>query len=111
MTKIIDAFRNGKAFIPFITCGDPDLETTAKLVRAAAELIREPEAAVLLSCPRKDQRMLVFARGTEAPWDMARLLRDCGGHGGGRPDMARGAGIPECVSVARKILATEGIGR
>jgi tryptophan synthase alpha chain len=37
MTKIIDAFRNGKAFIPFITCGDPDLETTAKLVRAAAE--------------------------------------------------------------------------
>ena len=37
MTKIIDAFRTGKAFIPFITCGDPDLETTAKLVRAAAE--------------------------------------------------------------------------
>ena len=37
MTKIADAFQNGKAFIPFITCGDPDLETTAKLVRAAAE--------------------------------------------------------------------------
>ena len=37
MIKIADAFRNGKAFIPFITCGDPDLETTAKLVRAAAE--------------------------------------------------------------------------
>ena len=37
MTKIADAFQNGKAFIPFITCGDPDLETTAELVRAAAE--------------------------------------------------------------------------
>ena len=37
MIKIADAFRNGKAFIPFITCGDPDLETTAALVRAAAE--------------------------------------------------------------------------
>ena len=37
MIKIADAFRSGKAFIPFITCGDPDLETTALLVRAAAE--------------------------------------------------------------------------
>ena len=37
MIKIADAFRNGKAFIPFITCGDPDLETTARLVRAAQE--------------------------------------------------------------------------
>ena len=37
MTKIADAFREGKAFIPFVTCGDPDLETTAKLVRAMAE--------------------------------------------------------------------------
>ena len=32
--RIAEAFRNGKAFIPFITCGDPDLETTAKVVRA-----------------------------------------------------------------------------
>ncbi len=37
MTKIKQAFQNGKAFIPFITCGDPDLETTAAVVRAAAE--------------------------------------------------------------------------
>ncbi len=34
MSKIRDAFKNGKAFIPFITCGDPDLETTGKIVRA-----------------------------------------------------------------------------
>lgn len=35
MSNIGNAFKNGKAFIPFITCGDPDLETTAKVVRAA----------------------------------------------------------------------------
>ncbi len=32
MSKITDAFKNKKAFIPFITCGDPNLETTKKLV-------------------------------------------------------------------------------
>ena len=43
MSNIRNAFRNGKAFIPFITCGDPDLETTGKIVRelaaAGADLI------------------------------------------------------------------------
>lgn len=37
MSDIRTAFQNGKAFIPFITCGDPDIETTKKVVRAAAE--------------------------------------------------------------------------
>lgn len=37
MSKIKSAFENGKALIPFITCGDPDLETTAAAVRAAAD--------------------------------------------------------------------------
>ncbi|MBQ6568722.1 MAG: tryptophan synthase subunit alpha [Clostridia bacterium] len=37
MSNIYKAFENGKAFIAFITCGDPDLETTARAVRAAAE--------------------------------------------------------------------------
>lgn len=37
MSKIADAFTNGKAFIAFITCGDPDLETTAAAIRAAVE--------------------------------------------------------------------------
>ena len=36
MSRIAEAFQHGKAFIPFMTCGDPDLETTAKAVRAAA---------------------------------------------------------------------------
>lgn len=37
MIKIEDAFQKGKAFIAFITCGDPDLETTEQLVYATAE--------------------------------------------------------------------------
>lgn len=37
MSNIRKAFENGKAFIPFITCGDPDLETTAKVVREAVK--------------------------------------------------------------------------
>lgn len=37
MSRIAEAFKNGKAFIPFMTCGDPDLETTAAAVREAAK--------------------------------------------------------------------------
>lgn len=37
MSNIKKAFAGGKAFIPFITCGDPDLETTAAVVRACAD--------------------------------------------------------------------------
>lgn len=36
-SNIAKAFENKKAFIPFITCGDPDLDTTKKCVIAAAE--------------------------------------------------------------------------
>ncbi len=37
MSRMQLAFANGKAFIAFLTCGDPDLETTAAAVRAAVE--------------------------------------------------------------------------
>lgn len=37
MSRIAEVFAKGKAFIPFITCGDPDLETTEAAVRAMAE--------------------------------------------------------------------------
>lgn len=37
MNKIAQAFENGKAFIPFITCGDPSLEITEQLVYAMDE--------------------------------------------------------------------------
>ena len=36
MSRIEQAFAKGKAFIPFLTCGDPDLATTEELVRAMA---------------------------------------------------------------------------
>lgn len=37
MSNIEQAFKNGKAFIPFITCGDPSIEVTEELVYAMAE--------------------------------------------------------------------------
>ena len=37
MSKIKKAFENGKAFIPFLTCGDPSLEITEQLVYAMAD--------------------------------------------------------------------------
>ncbi len=41
--RIAKAFSNGKVFIPFITCGDPNLETTEKIVlameKAGADII------------------------------------------------------------------------
>lgn len=35
--RILKAFDHGKVFIPFITCGDPNLDTTEKLVYAMEE--------------------------------------------------------------------------
>ena len=35
--RITEAFANGKAFIPFVTCGDPSLEVTEQLVYAMEE--------------------------------------------------------------------------
>ena len=35
--KITEAFSRGKAFIPFVTCGDPSLDVTEKIVYAMVE--------------------------------------------------------------------------
>ena len=51
MSKIRMAFEHGKAFIPFITCGDPDLETTAAAVRAA---VRNGANLIELGIPFSD---------------------------------------------------------
>lgn len=37
MSRVSDVFQNGKAFIPFVTAGDPDLATTEQLIPAMAE--------------------------------------------------------------------------
>ena len=41
MSNIAKAFANGKAFIAFLTCGDPDLATTAAAVRAAVARVHQ----------------------------------------------------------------------
>lgn len=51
MSKIKNAFANGKAFIPFITCGDPNLETTAACVR---EMVKNGATLVELGIPFSD---------------------------------------------------------
>ena len=51
MNKIVSAFSNGKAFIPFLTCGDPDLETTAAAVRA---MVKNGADLVELGIPFSD---------------------------------------------------------
>ncbi|MBR6442407.1 MAG: hypothetical protein IKS46_01860 [Clostridia bacterium] len=82
-------------------------ETDGRAVTAAvSEYIGTKGRAVLLCAGER----LTFARSADVKIDMNELIKRVA-RGGGRPDMASGAGIPECVSVARKILMTEGIGR
>ena len=84
MSNIKKAFENGKAFIPFITCGDPDLETTAKIVRAmeknGADLI---ELGIPFSDPTAEGpviqeaniRALAAGTTTDKVFDMVKALR------------------------------------
>lgn len=51
MSNIAKAFENKKAFIPFITCGDPDLETTGKIVR---EMAAQGASLIELGIPFSD---------------------------------------------------------
>ena len=66
MSRIPDAFENGKAFIAFITCGDPDLETTGAVVRAAVE---NGADLIELGIPFSDPT-------AEGPFDFVRKLRE-----------------------------------
>ena len=77
------------------------------LLHAASELTKEPQAVVLLSCPRGEGRMLVFARGEAAAPDMAALLRQCGARGGGKPDMAQGSAADDTAlqSALKEVIA------
>ena len=81
-------------------------ETDSRAVTAAvSEYIAGKGRLLLLSVGGR----LVFARSGDVKADMNVLIKRVA-RGGGRPDMASGAGVPECVSVARKILMTEGLG-
>ena len=84
MSNISKAFENGKAFIPFITCGDPDLETTAKCVvemqKAGASLI---ELGIPFSDPTAEGPVIMEASlmaleggcTTDKVFDMVKNLR------------------------------------
>ena len=84
MSKIANAFKNGKAFIPYLACGDPDLETTAALVR---EMARQGADLVELGIPFSDPtaegpviqqaslRALQAGTTTDKIFDMVRDLR------------------------------------
>lgn len=84
MSKIREAFNGHKAFIPFITCGDPDTETTAKAVRAmvaaGADLI---ELGIPFSDPTAEGpviqganlRALEGGMTTDKVFDLVRNLR------------------------------------
>ena len=84
MSTIANAFANGKAFIPFITCGDPDLETTAACVRAmvaaGADLV---ELGIPFSDPTAEgpviqdanERALAAGTTTDKVFDLVRDLR------------------------------------
>ncbi len=51
MSKIARAFAGEKVFIPFITCGDPDLDTTEKCVR---EMVKNGAGIIELGIPFSD---------------------------------------------------------
>ncbi len=84
MSKIAEAFKNGKAFIPFITCGDPDLETTAAAVR---EMVKNGASLIELGIPFSDPtaegpviqganlRALTGGVTTDKVFDLVRELR------------------------------------
>ena len=83
--KVTDAFNNKKAFIAFITCGDPDIETTEKLIiemaGSGADLI---ELGIPFSDPTAEGPVIQEANiralkggiTTDKIFDMVRRIRD-----------------------------------
>ena len=51
MSNITKAFANGKAYMPFFICGDPDLQTTAAAVR---EAVKNGASLIELNIPFSD---------------------------------------------------------
>lgn len=84
MSRIKSAFENGKAFIPFITCGDPDVETTDAVIR---EMERNGADLIEIGIPFSDPtaegpviqeaniRALAAGITTDGVFDVVRKLR------------------------------------
>ena len=84
MSKVTEAFSNGKAFIPFLTAGDPNIEKTEnyilELEKAGADLI---EIGIPFSDPiaegvviqEADLRSLKAGTTTDKIFDMVASVR------------------------------------
>lgn len=84
MSNISKAFENGKAFIPFITCGDPDIGTSIavakEMARAGADII---ELGIPFSDPTaggpilqaSSERALSAGTTTDKVFEMVKDLR------------------------------------
>lgn len=84
MSRISDAFAKEKAFIPFITGGDPDIETSYELIKAMAKSGADIiEIGIPFSDPiaegpviqEADLRALSAGTTTDALFDMVARLR------------------------------------
>lgn len=85
MNRIKDAFKNGKALIAFLTCGDPDMETTEKLImdieNAGADML---QLGIPFSDPTAEgpviqaasERALANGTTTDKVFDMISRVRD-----------------------------------
>ncbi len=85
MSRLEQAFKNGKAFIPFVTAGDPDLDTTERLVLAMAEAGADLiELGIPFSDPvaegvviqRADERALAAGTTTDKIFETVRRIRE-----------------------------------
>lgn len=84
MSNIKNTFKNGKAFIPFITCGDPSLEITSEIIlamdKSGADLI---ELGIPFSDPTAEgpviqsanERALKTGVTTDKIFDMVKKIR------------------------------------
>lgn len=84
MSNTANAFKNGKAFIPFVTAGDPNLEVTKEIIlameKAGADLIEigipfsDPVAEGLV-IQAADERALKAGTTTDKIFDMVAEVR------------------------------------
>ncbi len=84
MSRISDVFKNNKAFIPFVTAGDPNLAVTEQLVLAMAEAGADLiELGIPFSDPvaegiviqKADERALAAGATTDKIFEMVRRIR------------------------------------
>ena len=120
MSNIRKAFENGKAFIPFITCGDPDLETTKAAVR---EMVRNGADLIELGIPFSDPtaegpviqeanvRALSGGVTTDLIFEMVRELRGGTVKGDGEPSGTEPVTVPMVFMTYANVVYSYGAER